>query len=135
MTADARALIAEYHDPKMYGDALEKWIRKNLGTVVTCLAGALDKVDRINLPRECPVRQCCETHDVPAEIAKLRTEIGEAKLVIEQQDRDLERMRAGLRESIGYIDPSYCDDGTTTSTRERLSKLLPSTGEPCTTTK
>jgi chromosome segregation ATPase len=87
-----------------------------------------------------------------AEVERLRADIGETQLVLEQQDRDLERLRGevahldawedvhitaqqnanariaaletGLREAIGYIDPAYCDDGTATSTKERLTAVL-----------
>jgi hypothetical protein len=41
-----------------------------------------------------------ERYRLIGEVAKLRTELGEAKLVIEQQDRDLEKLRTALGEAL-----------------------------------
>lgn len=86
---------------------------------VTRLGGELDFADRsldAAAKSEAAIRTCC----------------GEQHLVIEQQDRDLERMRSALREAINWIADRSSDDSTLV---DWLSKLLPSTGEPCTTTK
>lgn len=87
----------------------------------------LDEIDRLEadakLPRQCPICQCCETHDVPDEIERLRTELGEAKLVLEQQDRDLEKLRTALREAINWID-DRCDPTHEPMIVDRLRKVL-----------
>jgi DNA repair exonuclease SbcCD ATPase subunit len=48
------------------------------------------------LTRECDATKPCAPCRISAGIAHLRTELGEAKLVIEQQDRDLERLRGSI---------------------------------------
>jgi len=105
-----------------YGRA-QNWIRTNLSTLLTGYSAALDEVDRhaedvriaageclvpvdempprSHLRRVVLANRCWryERDEMNEQIATLRTELGEAKLVIEQQDRDLARLHADLAAS------------------------------------
>jgi FtsZ-binding cell division protein ZapB len=70
------------------------------------------------LTRECDATKPCAPCRISAGIAHLRAELGEAKLVIEQQDRDLERLRALLA------------DRRTPMNEDRIDAILE--GAPCT---
>ncbi len=147
MTADARALIAEgkRHDEALASHGQERewiadrgsvvvkrhpraefhcnptnaagiaWLRTNLAALLEGYSAALDEVYAIAGTAE----------ERLAEVAKLLTELGDLKLVIEQQDREMERMRAAvtaLRDNL-LTDPRDCcsDD---------LTAILK--GAPCT---
>ncbi len=62
------------------------------------------------------------------QIERLRASIGELKLVIEQQDREMERMRAGLTTARRLV-----DEFRITDLDAHLDAILK--GDPCTTTK
>jgi|KBSSwiStaDraftv2_1062776.scaffolds.fasta_scaffold00132_28 hypothetical protein len=134
MTTDARALIAEwvrqeesFDNPAStveYGRA-QNWIRTNLSALLTGYSAALDEVERLR-----PVEPWVA--ELQKELDALRTELGEVKLVIEQQDRDLERMRAGLTEFREAVEKNYDDDIRRSWVRDQIDDILERT--PCTDT-
>ena len=73
------------------------------------------------------VRLAIEARD--AEIERLLTSIGEQALVIEQQDRDMERIRAGLTKMKDELDDRYYDVNRDWL-RSELAAILE--GAPCT---
>lgn len=60
--------------------------------------------------------------DLECGALRLKQDLGEARLVIEQQDRDLERTRAALTEAINWI-ADRCEDGEAMIV-DRMRKVL-----------
>lgn len=77
LLAEARTLITGRIGP------LNAWLGRNLRALIDGYAAALDDVarlsgnaaDELRQPRACAICGACETHDVPAEIARLRAEV------------------------------------------------------------
>jgi hypothetical protein len=109
-SADPYKLVAQTGRAPVAANATGiAWLRSNLRALLDGCSAALDEVEGKDKTIERLVARIAAT-DAPedidatlasleaasAQIATLRTELGEAKLVIEQQDRDLERLRTAL---------------------------------------
>jgi len=147
MTATERALLAEAkrHDEAIQGayniDEAIVWLRTNLPALLEGYSQALDEVEAGNEAialRDQAFDKLQERFDHDSktlvhwhnEAIRLRTDLAETKLVLEQQDRDMERMRAALRElRFDVVRDLDCCNYV-----DRIDAILnPET--PCTTTK
>jgi hypothetical protein len=164
MTTDARALIAEgrKHDEAMSpemchsrfstaphfriwagrNDLTERdvrglhWLRSNLAALLTGYASALDEVERLGRDLQHAIAENFAFNiKVSTEINENRTSIGELKLALEQQDREVERMRTGLTELRAKLTDREDDDDDIGYWRDDIDAILNPTGAPCTTTK
>lgn len=120
------------------------WLRTNLASLLTGYASALDEVERLRAEAS---KEAAATHELAeehekqgmdlafhrgghiaslAELATAHTSIGELKLVIEQQDRDMARVRAAL--------VKVHDDAVYDNNHERYLEIadILDQGAPCT---
>jgi hypothetical protein len=116
-------------------DAVE-WRDKNWSNLITGYASALDEAERHAAAREQDTREALVENDqLREQLVTARTSIGELKLVIEQQDRDMERMRMLLDEACrGWRTNHICEVDCSDDELRRIDeieKLLPLTGAPC----
>jgi hypothetical protein len=94
------------------------WLRTNLAALLAGYTAALDEVERLSAlvpPSIYNVIEtwCSELETSEAQrvrgilnteiVHQLRTSLAEQALAIEQQDREMERMRAGLREALSMV--------------------------------
>jgi len=144
MTTDARALIERVRQRNAslkFGDPRYSCVvgSDELLALLTGYSAALDEVDALRKTQERLVARISAT-DAPenidatlasiegarAQIVNLRTELGEAKLVIEQQDRDLERIKRERDEALGdgVLSQRVCDiENDRAQLRQDLEKL------------
>jgi chromosome segregation ATPase len=105
MTTDARALIERVRQRNAslkFGDPRYSCVvgSDELLVLLTGYSAALDSLEsahRHTDALERDKREACKTEE------HLRTDLAEAKLVIEQQDRDLERMQSRQQELLATI--------------------------------
>jgi hypothetical protein len=127
---DVCEMIVGNHNRNAAGIA---WLGTHCRELLTGYDRALDEVERLTITQDRLVARIAAT-DAPADIeatlatldgardriAALQAEIGEAKLVIEQQDRDMQRIRALLsdlrtpmnEDRINAILEGKCTDAT-----------------------